>query len=221
MKIIFDFDWIYFNIKHELQMLKDFYDDIYKSLPTISKKIEDEIDLQYRDLFNQEEYDAIIPALVGEHYEKFESIYPNIITYAFITSLFSQVELHIKAICNDIKIKKKLPFAIEVFNGNLPEKIKLFLSAFGLPALDNEELKILHELNDIRNVIVHNGGSIENKEKMKNIILNIQSIKIVKDRIEIDYKYCDHIFAMVTNLFEKMFKSLGYKTELKYRKIEE
>jgi hypothetical protein len=220
MRFKFDFDWICHDIEFDFSLLKDFFADIYEALPSISARIETDMDSYLKGITDPEEYQATASGLLSEHYNKFEEVYPNQLCYNYLISLYSRIEANIDKMCDDLVARKKLPFSLSGFSGHLPDRIRHFFLAFGLPAMEDAEVQMLKVLTKLRNTIVHGDGKVSQKEKtLRNILENTEGLALTNGYIKVDYGYCVKMQNDSIALFRKLFARLGYRTSYTVSKV--
>ncbi|NJL71834.1 MAG: hypothetical protein HC888_09565 [Candidatus Competibacteraceae bacterium] len=214
MKLEFNFDWICHDIEFELSLLRDFYNDMQKSIPSMSAKFEADMGTYLSTIQNDEEYRAMSSTVLTEQYVRFEDFYPNRLAYNYLISLYSSIESNMSKLCDDIAERRTLPFSADGFAGDLPDRLRRFFLSFGLPPMEDQEVQFLKELTKLRNVIVHHAGKIpEEQQRLRNIIENTKGLEIDDEKVVIDFAYCSEIWDNTMNMFQSMFRRLGYRTD--------
>ena len=209
-----NYDLICHEIKFDLAVLRDTLEEFFNTLPDLSSKFEKQTHEMLKGIDDEMEYRAEASILYQQHYQKYEEIFPDRLSYSFIISLYSSLEYNLKKICNDIKDRRKLPFSLEVFEGDLSKKVLHFFKGFNINVIIGSDFQRIKEITLIRNNIAHNDGYVDtNEKKLIRFCKAKKGISIEANKLRISNEFCYEYQEYFLDMFRRIFNKSGYKTD--------
>ncbi len=113
---------------------------------------------------NIQNFTPVIREYVEKHKynPRWEQLFPNILRTSFVVSIMSSFEHYLNNICSDIEIILRTPISHRFLKGGSIKRGEIFLTQ--VAKLNKPTLRIwksLHEVQRLRNLLVHNGGILE------------------------------------------------------------
>ncbi len=215
-RVVLNFSWLRIDIEYEYHLLLEHYRVSVESLPHAEMLSQIEINKIFNkmNITSQEEYDQEIAILYQEHEQKFGNFFPNRINYSFIVTLYSFIESSTNKLFDDYSKWKKLPFALDGFEGDLGTKISRFLLCFKKEMKFDIGIQTIKEIALVRNNIVHQNGYVGGDDnKLKRFITANRrlQVKLTDNILTIGNSFCDEYARKVESLFKILFENLGYK----------
>ena len=96
-------------------------------------------------------------------------LFPNILTYSYVTWLATTLESSLVKLCQFVRFKKRLAFKVNDFHGSVIEQIELFLRQVDEQPLPTDGSWVwIKDVFAIRHCIVHEAGKVR-AEKYKKV----------------------------------------------------
>ena len=90
-----------------------------------------------------------------------DEIFPETLRSSFLISLISFVEFTVVQFCRDVEVIANAPLSANKIKGTILERSQVFLRTFGgFATPSDDEWATLSHIYDVRNVFVHNGGTV-------------------------------------------------------------
>ena len=170
--------------------------------------------LQLEDKAHREAAEVDLQA-IREHHDQFLRFQ----RYAFLMLTFTIFEARAKQFCEYVRDHKKLSLNLCDLQGNLPEKLKLYLCRYAR-VLD-ERWQIwgdMRKLQLIRHQIAHQGGNCSDEEakKFKALAQNIPGLRLERDIegfvIELNSGTCRYAVSTIARFFEEAGRRAGFRS---------
>lgn len=140
-----------------------------------------------------------------------DEIFGNRIRSSFLISLVSFAETGLNQICRDTAVIVRSEIKSNDLRGSIFERSKKFLGSFGKFTKPSEpEWKLITQIYDIRNVLVHNNGSIfspQHKKQSRQLsqFVNGQSgLSQTHDFIEIEKEFCLFCLEKIESFLQRL-----------------
>jgi len=214
MIINFNFDWICFDTKSDFDQLENYFVTMIQQIDELKSKNMKSIKSSLVNIEDVEDYELESNLLFKQHYHEFEDSLPRHLSYSFITMTYTVLETRLNKLCKNLIKKRKLELTLEVLRGSLAERVKLFFKAFNLQGINKQDIDKITEFSRVRNLIVHEGGQMNNAKKiLEKYIDNNKNITVENNQIVIDTQYCLDNLSYFKSMFARAFTELGYKQD--------
>ena len=157
---------------------------------------------------------------IDVHKHEYGKVLPRIVSYSFVTMLYSELEFRINEICRELRKREEIPVKLSDFRGDLIERFAKFLKVANKPQLTSDERTEIQDFMIVRNCIVHNNGFLENfgkSRKLKSIAKSKSHIEIVgksmSERINLTNRFCYSRIEFFIPMFRGLFDVLGFGPE--------
>jgi len=133
-------------------------------------------------------------------------IFASRLRSSFLISLVSFTELHLNQLCRDVAVITNSALKSSDFKGSVLECSKKFLDNFGkFTKPSKEDWELITCIHYVRNIIVHNNGSISQKaNRLKQFINEHPALSEMHDFVKLEKDFCffslDTIFAFLKSL---------------------
>ncbi|WP_428909064.1 hypothetical protein [Niallia sp. Krafla_26] len=141
--------------------------------------------------------------------------FPNIMRTSLFYSCFAYLENYLLIICKEIRRFKKIEIEINDIRHKGIEKAQVYLKKIaGLKFPDqSSEWNHIKKCNKVRNILIHNGGIIENNNK--NVIKEIETLNSVfivnnfnRNEINLTASFCFEFINSVREVLRKVYEEL-------------
>ena len=149
---VFEIDWFRWETMNAFEQIRVYFKLIEKQIEEASILDKCAIDMKPKPK-DEEEYQLTIGQEIAIHEHQFKEILPRIMSYSFISMLYSETEFRLKELCNELEKRRNLPLSLSKFRGNVIERISNFFEAFSLSSLQSDEAKMLKDFALIRNCV--------------------------------------------------------------------
>ncbi|WP_394122229.1 hypothetical protein [Planococcus donghaensis] len=145
-----------------------------------------------------------------DEYDKYDSVFPDILRKSIFTSLFAYFEHQLMEFCEDKEVLKSI-------NENGIEKAKVYISThLGHRELfREEEWMFIRKYGNVRNCLVHAGGVIylmKNKDKQNEVRKFVSATKGIEinegDEIILTPIFCQDFVAIAFDFLTKTFNMI-------------
>lgn len=169
---------------------------------------------------DEEEYQAEYLLNIDAHKHEYGKVLPRLVSYSFVTILYTELEFRINEICRELRKREEVPVKLSDFRGDLIERFAKFLKVANKPQLTSDERTEIQDFMIVRNCIVHNNGFLENfgkSRKLKSIAKSKSHIEIVgksmSERINFTNRFCYSRIEFFIPMFRRLFDVLGFGPE--------
>jgi hypothetical protein len=169
--------------------------------------------LQLEGKAHREEAEVDMQA-IREHHDQFARFQ----RYAFLMLTFTIFEARAKVFCEYVRDHKKLSLKVGDLQGNLPEKLKLYLCRYAKVLDEGWQLwGDMRKLQLIRHQIAHQGGicSEAKAKELKALAQNIPGLRLESDiegfLIELNLGTCRYAVSTIAHFFEEAGRRAGFR----------
>lgn len=148
-------------IVHDMNLYRKFLDSLESRVEEALQDWQQDIDKE-AERIEDEEYRAAFYEFHSEEYYDIQH-YKVILMNSFFTSCFALFEYHLVRICEGVQQRTQSPFSInDLKPRSITERAKVYLTKLGIAfPSDSPEWSEIARYQQIRNKIMHAGGSIE------------------------------------------------------------
>jgi len=156
-----------------------------------------------------------------EHTATHDMLFANFFRYSFIVLLFLVLENRLKELCGIVAhLKQESP---PIARREVVKTYKNFLKSLGV-SVSKEFWTSIHDLNKVRNCIVHASGNVKgskDEQHLRNIAQSEPGLRVSRgyqgetyplyledDMLIVEPEYCRRIVANIRWLFEELFQAV-------------
>lgn len=143
------------------------------------------IDFMYADLNDLADCIRNIEGLIEQKLANSPSYseqqFPNTVRNAFFMSCYTQLETYLNVICRNCQLDQNLKISFEDMAQNgIARAMLYFEKALNLELPDKKNWSKIQQYRQLRNIIVHNGGRVEERElkKIKKILGDVSWVHL-------------------------------------------
>jgi hypothetical protein len=211
------FDPLVFSTSERLYGLNALIEMVYRATPEVERQERDEL----KHLAENENWEYSDYSVENQLLDvKFTVLLPKLAAYSIIVLLSSIVETQLLAYARRVRIDTHSPFEPNDIKGSVLERTSLYVKkTSGVELTKNMRWKLLRDLQDIRDTIVHRSGKpAEDKrpqfQKMckeyPGVSLDENRITTGGDEIGITIHSCRYLASEVEQFFQGLFNDAGY-----------
>lgn len=216
-------NWYKCDISFSIELLQSYIDGIENQIASSIKAYRDKTGTDYIEEHFDESNSFITEIQNGlddqswDLKEVFEVHFPSLQRNSALITLFSFLEKELDSLCILFQKEKKLKLKLKDINGKGIDRATTYLmKVASLNFTKSTEWNEVKSIQKIRNLIVHNGGSLENPDgsTKKHEVEYIESCKFLSGEKEvlIQNGYLEYVLSSIDSYFRTIERSI---TEVK------
>lgn len=134
--------------------------------------------------------------------------YPNTIRNAFFMSCYTQLETYLNTICHNCQFDQKLKISYEdMAQTGISRAMLYFEKALSLKFSDNKNWLKIQQYRQLRNIVVHSGGGVKDKDlkKVKKILRDIPYVSLdTFNHLILERDFCLEFINVQSNFLHEL-----------------
>ena len=205
-------------ISDRIRSYRRFLDSVEPHLEAVLQEWQAWVDAKAEGIRDEYERQEFYDSHSDEYFEHLE--FRSILMSAFFSFCYARFEHDLVRICSKVQRRSKSPFSVQDISGkNVIDRCKKYLEKLGVPfSVTNLRWEETTKLQRLRNILMHEGGTVRTTKKNKSIIAYTKNHQIVSGpdetpHLELTRPFCEHALDNYREFLVTVHKD--YETWLK------